>query len=178
MSLRVEPERPGDEPAISRVHAVAFRDADRASDAEVRLVEALRFSEAWVRQLSLVARLDGEVVGHLLFSRAVIAAPTGDVDVLALAPLGVLPGYERFHVGTRLMRAGLAEAHRLCFAAVVVLGHPKYYRRFGFRPAERPGVRAPFPVPTDAWMALELVPGALAGVEGLVRYPPAFAAVT
>ncbi len=127
--------------------------------------------------LSLVARLDGQVIGHLLFSRAAIETAEGDVEVLALAPVGVLPGYESTFAGTRLMRAGLAEARRLGFRAVIVLGHPKYYRRFGFRPAGAIGIRAPFPVPAAAWMALELAPGGLRGVAGTVRYPPAFAAV-
>ncbi len=106
------------------------------------------------------------MIGHLLFSRAAIETATGDVEVLALAPVGVLPDYGSTFAGTRLMRAGLGEARRLGFRAVVVLGHPKYYRRFGFRPAGAMGIRAPFPAP-----------GGLQGIDGTVRYPPAFAAV-
>lgn len=176
--LTIGVERPGDAAAISAVHAVAFSDGGkRSSEGEVRLVEELRSSEAWIPELSLVARLGGQVIGHLLFSRAAIETASGHVQVLALAPVGVLPGYESTFAGTRMMRTGLAEARRLGFRAVVVLGHPKYYRRFGFRPAGAMGIRAPFPVSDAAWMALELVPGALQGVEGIFRYPPAFAAV-
>lgn len=179
MSLRIEPEQPGDEEAITRIQAIAFSaDGRRSSAGEVRLVEEFRRSDAWLPELSLVARLDGQPIGHLLFSCAVIQTTSGDVEVLALAPVGVLPGYEYTFAGTRLMRAGIAEAQRLGFRAVIVLGHPKYYPRFGFRPAGTMGIRAPFPVPEAAWMALELVPGALAGVSGTVRYPPTFDAVT
>ena len=90
----------------------------------------------------------------------------------------VLPGFESTRAGTRLMRHGLAEARRLGFRSVIVLGHPKYYRRFGFRPARAFGIEAPFPVADAPWMALELQPRALAGVTGTVRYPPAFDEVT
>jgi putative acetyltransferase len=177
--LTIGPEQPGDERSIAAIHAVAFSDGGRRSSAgEVRLVEELRGSGAWVPALSLVARFEEKAIGHLLFSRARIETSSGQIEVLALAPVGVLPGYESTFAGTRLMRAGLAEARRLGFSAVIVLGHPKYYRRFGFRPAGPMGIRAPFPVPEAAWMALELTPGALAGVSGTVRYPPAFDAVS
>ncbi len=176
--LAVQPERAGDEQAISRVHAIAFgAGTGRSGNAEVRLVEQLRGSAAWVPELSLVARYEGEVIGHLLFSRAAIETTDGDIDVLALAPLAVLPGFEPAFAGTRLMRAGLREAHRLGFRGVVVLGHPKYYRRFGYVSAADRGIRYPAPVPHAAWMMIELVPGGLSGVTGVVRYPPAFSMV-
>jgi putative acetyltransferase len=173
--LEIAAEHPGDAREISRVHAIAFSDGGRRSgDGEVRLVEELRGSIAWIPELSLVARYDGLVVGHLLFSLAAIETPSGNIPVLALAPLGVLPGYESEFAGTRLMRAGLAEARRLGFRGVIVLGHPKYYRRFGFRPARPMGILAPFPVHDDAWMALELIEGSFAGMKGTVRYSAAF----
>lgn len=177
----VRPERPGDEDAIRRVHLVAFSyGGGRDGSGEARLVDLLRASDAWVAGLSLVAEdaASGGIIGHLLFSKAIIETGAGDVETLALAPLAVLPGHEGSRAGTRLMRHGLAEARRLGFRSVIVLGHPKYYRRFGFVPAGRFAIEAPFPVPADAWMALELEPGALAGVAGRVRYPAAFDAVT
>lgn len=179
--VRVRPERAGDEDAIRQVHLVAFGDGGRRDGSgEARLVDLLRASDAWVPALSLVAEdaQSGASIGHLLFSKAVIETPGGDAETLALAPLGVLPGHEASHAGTRLMRHGLAEARRLGFRSVIVLGHPKYYRRFGFSPASRFAIEAPFPVPDDAWMALELEPGGLASTQGRVRYPPPFDAVS
>lgn len=174
----IEPERADDAAAISRVVGIAFSDGGRRSgEGEVSLIGLLRASDAWIPELALVARLNDEVNGHLLFSRAVVESPRGNVPVLALAPLAVLPGFESTFAGTRLMRHGLAEGRRLGHGAVVVLGHPKYYRRFGFRLALPMGIRYPGPVPEEAWMVLELIPGALTGVTGDVRYPPAFDAV-
>jgi putative acetyltransferase len=95
---------------------------------------------------------------------------------LALAPLAVIPAHQRQGVGTRLVEAALRRARLLGYAYIVVLGHPQYYPRFGFVPASRFGLRYARPVPDDAFMALELVPGALEGVSGVVRYLPAFSA--
>jgi predicted N-acetyltransferase YhbS len=97
------------------------------------------------------------------------------VPAVALAPLAVLPGYEETRAGTALMRAGLEACRAAGHRIVIVLGHPKYYRRFGFRPARGIGIEPPDPAwSDDAFMALELEPGALAGVRGTARYSPPF----
>lgn len=173
-SLAIRPERPGDEAAIREIHLVAFARGGVEGSAEANLVDALRAACAYPPELSVVAEVEGCLAGHLLISFAAIETATGDVPCLALAPVGVLPGYERLHVGTRLMRHALAEATCMGYRLLVVLGHPKYYRHFGFRPAAPLGIECQWPVASEAFMVLELVPGALEGVRGRVKYHPAF----
>jgi putative acetyltransferase len=121
-----------------------------------------------------VAVLENKVVGHILFSPVVIETSTTDISILALAPMAVRPEFQNQGIGSELVRQGLEECHRLGSRMVVVLGHSSFYPRFGFEPARPKGVSAPFPVPDKSWMVIELEPGALSGVQGTVRYPPAF----
>jgi putative acetyltransferase len=126
--------------------------------------------------VSLVALCDGALVGHIFFSPVTIAAAPVELVPMGLAPVGVLPAYQRAGIGGALVRAGLAACRALGARAVVVLGHPSYYPRFGFVPARRFGLHCEYvPPDDDAFMARELQPGALAGVTGVVRYAPAFA---
>ncbi len=170
----IRPERPGDEDAIRSVHLAAFARDGHEGVGEADLVDRLRAAGAYPRELSVVGEVDGRVVGHLLLSHASIETATGAVPCLALAPVGVLTGHERLRVGTQLMRHALAEAARPGHRLVIVLGHPKYYRHFGFRPAAAAGITCQWPVAPDAFMVLELVPGELDGVRGTAKYHPAF----
>jgi len=121
-----------------------------------------------------VASEDDKVVGHILFSVIVIETKKGDVPVLSLAPMSILPEYQNRGIGSELVRHGLKECQRLGHQVIVVIGHPKYYPRFGFKPAKKKGLKSVYPVPDEAFMVLELTPGALEGVSGSVRFPPAF----
>lgn len=169
-SIRARAERPSDFAEVHAVNAAAF-----GQENEAVLVDALRQSPDWVAGLSLVAQAGGALIGHILFSRCVIESPgSGAITSLALAPLAVQPGWQRRGVGSALVRAGLAAAAAQGFGHVIVLGHPEYYPRFGFAPASRFGIYPPFEVPDEAFMALALRSGALDGVHGVVRYPPAF----
>jgi len=169
--ITIRPEREGDHQAVHDLTAAAFGRED-----EARLVERLRQSDAFIPPLSLVAVAEERVVGHVLFSRIGIESPTGAgaVPALALAPLSVQPEFQNRGIGTRLVREGLKRSWQLGHTIVVVVGHPSYYPRFGFSPAGAGGLEAPFAVPDEAFMALALVPGALDGISGLVRYPPPF----
>jgi len=173
----VRPEHPADAPAVRAVNTAAFE-----GPAEADLVDALRGDP---RVVSLVATLDGRVVGHALFTPVRIETPApvegpGAVEAavagtaIALGPLAVHPDHQRRGIGARLARAGLeacrARGHDLAF----VLGHPEYYPRFGFRPSAPLGLRCAYPVPDDVFMVVELAPEALAGRAGVVRYLPAF----
>jgi putative acetyltransferase len=168
LRLSLRDEIPADVDAVHRVEAAAF-----ARDGEARLVDRLRAVGAL--SLSLVATLDDEVIGHAAFSPVSVAGASA--SVLGLAPVAVAPAYQRCVIGARLCEEGLARARERGHGAVVVLGHPAYYPRFGFVPASRFGLSYRAAVPDDAFMAAELTPGALAGAAGLVRYRPEFDAV-
>lgn len=162
--FRVRPEDGADFGAIRTVNREAF-----GTVAEADLVDALRANGD--AALSLVAENDSGVVGHILFSRLPIRASTRDVAAVALAPMSVLPQWHRCGAGSALVRAGLDRCREAGLEAVVVLGHPAYYPRFGFSARLAAPLQAPFSGP--AFMALELVPGALSA-GGVVRYPDAF----
>ena len=155
--------------SIYSVNQAAF---DR--DVEARLIEKLRATSAFVPELSLVAGADGGIVGHILFCRISIETKTTSVPELALGTLAVQPHFQRQGFGSLLVREGLEKSRQLGFRAVVVIGHPDYYPRFGFTPARERGLELPFDAPGEAFMVLEIVPDALRGVSGTVIYPPEF----
>ncbi len=173
MSIMIRPETSADIAAIYTVNKRAFRDRD----AEPRLVDAIRALDAFVPGLSLVAELDGQVVGHILFSRIHIATEKGNIPAIALAPMAVLPEYQGQAIGSALVRRGLEICREQGHAIVIVLGHPRFYPRFGFSAEQAKALECPFGDCGDAWMVLELIPGALAGVRGKVVYPSVFNSV-
>jgi putative acetyltransferase len=168
IALRLE--EPEDAAAIRAVHRLAFGGA-----AEADLVDALRAAGAAV--LSMVA-VDGEVVGHVLYTWAIVDTERGEqVPLLGLAPVAVRPDRQREGIGTRLIEASLEWLREEGYAAVVLVGHPGYYPRFGFLPAGRWGLEWEMDAPDDVFQAMELSAGGLAGVRGIVRYRPEFAEV-
>lgn len=165
--ISIRPARAADLPALAALHTAAF-----GGDAEARLVASLH-AECDER-VSLVAERDGDVAGHILFSPATLE-PAAAVRLAGLAPMAVVPDLQRSGIGTALAEAGIAACRARGIDALVVLGHADYYPRFGFRPASRFGLACVYEVPDEAFMALELVPGCLAGIDGTVHYHPAFA---
>ena len=168
--VTIRPERPEDHDAARAVHERAFGDGSP----EGALVDALRAEGAHVPELCLVALEGDAVVGHIVFSRARLASGH---EVLALAPMAVLPDSQRAGVGSRLAAAALRRAADTDWPLVVVLGHPEYYPRLGFEPAAGLGVEAPWDVPPEAWLVLPL-PAYDPEARGLVTYARAFDAVT
>jgi putative acetyltransferase len=154
---------------IFKVNKLAF-----GQENEARLVENIRHLPNFNSALSLVAIASDRLVGHILFSEIAIATSLGDVTALALAPLAVLPEFQNKGIGSQLVRAGLKQCQSLGYKIVIVLGHPSFYTRFGFAPAIDKGLRSPFSVPDEAFMVLELVPGALTGISGMVKYSSPF----
>lgn len=147
----------------------AFETAEHADGNEHDLVNALRKGRAYIPELSLVAVVDGKSVGHIMFTKAEV----GDAAVLALAPLSVLPEYQRRGVGTALIREGHRIARELGYGYSIVLGSETYYPRAGYLPADTFGIKAPFEVPRENFMACRLTESAPA-IHGTVRYTKEF----
>ena len=164
MVIRLENDH--DHEAVRQMNRLAF-----GQDAEARLVDALRcggFARA-----SLVAEIDGQVVGHILFSDLNIVADTSIVAALALAPMAVLPEFQRQGIGSALVRRGLETCKEQEHRIVVVLGHPDFYPRFGFSSKLAEHLQSPYGG-GPSHMAAELVPGALDCVVGKLVYSPPF----
>jgi putative acetyltransferase len=165
--MEVRAEKPEDVEAIRRVNVAAF---GRTSEAD--LVDRLR---GIVSTFSFVAVEFEQIVGHIFFSPVAIEGECADDSwILGLAPVAVLPDYQGRGIGSLLIQHGLKECNRLGFKAVVVLGSPKYYPRFGFIPAKEKRLGCEYPVPDEAFMVLELKNAALEGCVGIVKYRPEF----
>lgn len=167
--IEIRDERPADYAAVYKINESAF---GRRGEAD--LVERLRRIEP---HISLVAVENESVVGHIFFSPVTLAPENEDLNAMGLAPMAVLPGMQNRGVGSMLVRRGLEECARQGFDAVVVLGHPAYYPRFGFAPAKTFGIGCEYEVPDEVFMALELKPDALKNRRGTIRYRPQFAGV-
>lgn len=168
MEATIRSERAEDVDAIRRVNELAFEGT-----AEAQLVDALRVAARPF--LSLVADDHGEIVGHICFTPVQVDREDGSsLEILGLAPMAVVPSRQRQGIGSMLIRAGLEECRRLGTRAVVVVGHIDYYPRFGFVPAQPLGLSSEYEGVGDAFMLLELTPGAAADVRGVARYHAAF----
>ena len=167
MTIRQETEK--DHAQVYEVVKAAFASADHSDGTEQDLVVRLRDSDAFIPELSLVAVENGNIAGHILFTRAGV----DDRVVLALAPLSVLPAYQRKGIGLALMAEGHQIAKKLGFDYSVVLGHAKYYPKAGYRPASCFGIRPPFDVSDESFMALKLNPAA-GPLYGTIQYDIAF----
>lgn len=166
-SVMIRCEEPADRAAVFAVNEQAFE-----TELEARLVDALRAAPEPL--LSLVAELEGVVVGHILFTRVTVDDNPGELAVMGLGPMAVAPALQRRGIGGALVRRGLDECRAAGAAAVVLVGHADYYPRFGFEPAARHGLRYKS-AELDPWfMARALRPGALDGLSGEVHYHPEF----
>lgn len=164
MQVRAEEER--DWSAVQAVNESAFETA-----AEARLVAALREQAEPI--VSLVAEDGGTIVGHIMYSPVALPGHAG-LKIMGLAPMAVAPAHQRRGIGSALVRAGLERCKERGFGAVVVLGHPHYYPRFGFSPSVRFGIGCEYEVPDEAFMVVELQAGYLQGASGKVKYHAAF----
>lgn len=167
MEIRAESATDGQ--AITEIIEQAFGRSD-----EGRLVRNLRELPGFDPALSLIAVDNGKPVGHLLLTPVQIIEDDAAHNSLALAPVSVIPARQGESIGSRLIRESMLAAKGTGHTSIIVLGHAEYYPRFGFRRASDWNIRPPFDVPDEAFMALELVSGALSNVSGVVHYPAPF----
>ena len=165
----IRQEQPADYEAVYRVVKEAFAYAEHTDGHEQDLVAALRKSKSFIPELSLVAVEDEKIAGHILFTRAVV----GHVEVLALAPLSVLPAYQGRGIGLSLIAQGHRIAAELGYQYSVVLGHADYYPKAGYIPASRYGIKAPFEVNDENFMAICFCENGNK-LDGYIEYDKAF----
>ena len=165
--VQIRDETAADHEAVHRLNASAFD-----TPAEARLVDRLR--EDGEATVSLVAIFADAIIGHILFSEVRLDGNAG-VKIAGLAPMAVAAEFRRRGIGSALVEAGLQRCRDIGYDAVVVLGEPAFYSRFGFRPAVEFGLGSEYDVPAEYFMALELHPQALQEASGRVRYARAFA---
>lgn len=170
MFLKIRPETPADYSAITQINDLAF-----GQPSEGKLVENLRKNPKFIPELSLVAEINGKIAGHILFFPVVIKLENGEEkETISLAPVAVSPEFQRKGIGSKLIQEGIKACQQLEYDSIMVLGHPEYYPKFGFKQANMRGIKDPFGAPAEAFMALELKQGALERACGVVEYPGEF----
>jgi putative acetyltransferase len=167
-SVTIREEAAADIVAIRAVNIRAF-----GQQQEANIVDTLRANG--VVLLSLVATMNEQVVGHIMYSPISIGP---DVAGAALAPMAVLPEYQRQGIGSNLVKSGNLRLKDAGCPAVIVVGHAEYYPRFGFVPASTRGIRCEWDVPDNAFMLLVLDEAKMRGVSGLAKYRDEFSTVT
>ena len=165
----IRQEQPADHEAVYQVVKEAFANAEHTDGHEQDLVVALRKSKSFIPELSLVAVEDEKIAGHLLFTGAVV----DHTEVLALAPLSVLPAYQGRGIGLSLIARGHKIAAELGYQYSVVLGHANYYPKAGYIPASRYGIKAPFEVNDENFMAICFGEN-INKLDGIIEYDKAF----
>jgi predicted N-acetyltransferase YhbS len=166
MNIIIRPEKETDYQTIKMVNDRAFGQSN-----EGIMIEHLRARSDYIAELSLVAVIDDTLVGHLLLFPVTIKNDLKTTTTLSLAPMAVHPDFQKKGIGSQLVWEALNKAKKLGFNSVIVVGHPKYYPRFGFKPASTWNIQLPLEVPDEAFMAIELKPDSLKNCSGIVEYP-------
>ena len=167
--ITIRKENVDDYEAVYNVIKTAFETAEHSDGNEQDLVVVLRKSNNFIPKLSLVAIDNDKIVGYILFTKIKI----GESEELALAPLGVLPEYQRQGIGRKLITEGHRIAKKLGYHYSIVLGSENYYPKFGYVPAIEYGIEAPFDVPSKNFMAIKLNESNVE-IKGIVKYAKEF----
>jgi predicted N-acetyltransferase YhbS len=174
MELTIRVERVKDFEAVFSLIKKSFESEQTSDHKEQFLVEKLRKSDAFIPELSLVAEIENKIVGHILLSKLKIKNEQNEFASLALAPISVLPEYQGKGIGGMLIKEVHKRAKELGHQSIVLLGHEKYYPKFGYKQADHYGIVLPFDVPKENCMVFELAENGLDGVSGTVEYPKEF----
>jgi putative acetyltransferase len=169
MEIIFRGEQSSDEEGIRHVNDLAFKQPK-----EGKLIDLLRKKPAFEKQLSIVAELEGIIAGHVLFFPIHINDGKKLHLSLSLAPIAVMPKYQKKGIGLKLIEEGHKVARELDFSSVLVIGHPEYYPKAGYSKASGFGIQCPFPAPDEAFMAIELIDGALQDIKGMGEFPPEY----
>lgn len=174
MEIYIRQEVQADYPIVFNLIEQAFRSEIVSDKKEQFLVERLRKSTGFIPELSLVAEVENQIVGYILLIKIIIETSEESIESLALAPVAVLPTYQNKGIGRRLIE----EAHRIAkaigYTSVILLGHEKYYPKFGYQPLHLFNISLPFEAPKENCMAIELVTDVLKNKNGKVIYPNEF----
>lgn len=171
--VTIRHENISDYEQITEINTAAFEQTN-----ESELIIALRKNPNFHEDLSFVACIDNKIVGHLLLFPIVIINNVSTKESLALAPMSVLPEYQNKGIGSSLITHAKEVARFFGYTSIIVLGHKDYYPKFGFKPANIWNIKAPFEVPDEVFMAIELKENALQHVSGTVEYPIEFESVS
>lgn len=177
MDILIRQERPADYRTAEEIVKKAFLNEEHSDKREHILVKNIRNTDAFIPELSLVAvNEDQAIAGHILLSKIMIVneETLEEADSLALAPVSVAPKQQNKGIGSKLIRHALRTAKEIGYHSVIVLGHQDYYPKFGFMPASRWNIHAPFEVPDEVFMAIELTENSLKNIQGVVHYSKAF----
>ncbi len=173
--IQIRKETQEDYCEVIELTARAFENMPYADGDEAKLVERLHKAPGFISELSLVAESEGKILGHILFTPAIIDNGQIQFQTLVLGPVSVLPEFQKQGIGGELIKAGQKKGVEIGFDSVILLGHPEYYPRFGYKPASGWGIKTHYQLPSDdVFMAVELRKNALINVSGMVIFPPEF----
>lgn len=172
--MKIRREEIKDYKEVFKLIENAFENEVYTDHKEQFLVERLRNAEAFIPELSLVAEIDGEITGYILLTKIKIINNDIQKTSLALAPVAVLKKYQGKGIGGKLIEEAHRKAKELGFESVILLGHEKYYPKFGYEMTIKYGIKLPFDVPDENCMLIELTENALKDITGIVEYPKEF----
>ncbi len=174
MKIHIRQEQKKDHKTVFKIVEKAFKKMKYSSHTEQFIVEKLRMDEAFIPELSLVAELDGELVGYIILTKIKIDNGEQLFDALTLGPVAVLPKLHGKSIGSQLIKEVHERAKVLGHKIIILLGHKDYYPRFGYELMHKYGMSLPFDASPENCMVIGLTPDALEGVSGKVIYSKPF----